>query len=298
MANVNVASPAERVNRDNLKQVQGHIAFARRTPDEEAPECAGGSGYDIAFVDYDVPIRDARPIVDELSLDREGFILVPHPMPCGEERDPDVLKRNYLKEMVPFVKEYFNASWVTTTDLGGVNIRSIGGSSFGSSPATDGNQGEKGRNLVRNFGAGYAHCDFSPVAAPVVAARDNQLQGNEIRSYSRLLIIQTWRVLSPPPQDLPLTLCDSSTISDGDLLDVSQNKYGTTGRVWIPHFNNSQRWYYFPNMTQDEFIMFKGYDSDAHYRPNSAHSAFDNRRAYPNAIPRESIETRFCVYYE
>ncbi|WP_229172022.1 CmcJ/NvfI family oxidoreductase [Bradyrhizobium altum] len=284
-------------NTKQLERVQGRMGFARRAPGEGADEYTP-AGYGIPFVDHDVTIRNARPIVDELSLDREGFTLIQHKVSCANERDPAILRKNYLEEMVPFIKDYFNASWVTTADLGGVVIRSIGGSnSFPGGSVTDAMDSANKRS-VRSFGAGFAHIDFSPVAGPMIAARDNQLQNIEIRSYSRLMIIQTWRVLSQPPHDFPLAFCDGSSILDADLVDASQTKYGATVRAWIPHYNPSQRWYYIPDMTPDELYLFKGYDSDMHYRPWSAHSAFDNRRAYPNAKPRESIETRFYVYYE
>src|SRR5262249_19287760 len=62
-------------------------------------------------------------------------------------------------------------------------------------------------------------------------------------------------------------------------------------------YNPAQRWYYFPEMTADEVILFKGYDSESHYQPRAAHSAFDNRRKHPDATPRASIEGRFFVYF-
>lgn len=297
MENAQRSSSKARVNRDQLRCVQGQIGFARRTPDEQAPTAVTPVGYDIPFVGHDVTIRDARPIVDELSLDREGFSLIPHKMSC-DERDPETFKKKYLEEMVPFIKDYFNASWVATVDLGGVTLRSIGGNSFFRGGSVTDGADEAGKRAVRNFGAGYAHCDYAPVAGPQIAARDNQLQGNEIRSYSRLMIIQTWRALSPPPQDFPLAFCDSSSILDDDLVEVPQTKYGATIRIWLPYYNSAHRWYYFPDMTRDELILFKGYDSKVHYKSRSAHSAFDNRHTTPNAKPRESVETRFYVYYD
>ncbi|MCP3419599.1 hypothetical protein NLM16_36390 [Bradyrhizobium brasilense] len=290
------SSSAARV-RDGLESVTGQISFARRVP-EERPAAVAPTGYNISFVDHDVTIRDARPIVDDLSLDREGFALIQHKIACANERDPEVFKRKYLEEMVPFIKDYFNASWVSSADLGGVTIRSIGGnSSFGGS-ISDGSRGEADRRAVRNYGAGFAHCDYAPVAGPQMAARDSQLQGIELRTYSRLMIIQAWCALSPPPQDLPLAFCDASSIPEADLVVTPQTKYGATLGVWIPYYSPFHRWYYFPDMTRDEFVLFKGYDSDAHYKPRSAHAAFDNRRAYPNASPRESVETRYYVYYD
>ncbi|MCC8957519.1 hypothetical protein H8B02_29975 [Bradyrhizobium sp. Pear77] len=294
MGNATRSSSSGRVDREHLECVQGRFSFALRSPDEGTPEYK--TGYDIPFVEHDVTIRNARPIVDELSLDKEGFTLIQHKMSCLNEHDPQVLRKKYLEELVPFVKDYFNASWVATADVGGVTLRSLGGDSFGGT--ADGAGGEAGKLPVRNFGAGFAHIDYSPVAGPMIAARDNQLQSIEIRSYSRLIILQTWRAISSPPQDFPLAFCDGSSISNADLVDTPQTRYGATIRAWIPHYNPSHRWYYFPDMTSDELVLFKGYDSAMHYHPWSAHSAFDNRRACPNARPRESIETRVYVYYE
>ncbi|MFQ3459003.1 CmcJ/NvfI family oxidoreductase [Bradyrhizobium sp. UFLA01-814] len=303
MRNTSRSSPTARLDRDELESVTGQIVFARRSTDER-PAAAPPIGYgDFSFVDRDVTIRNARPIVDELSLDKEGFALIQRKLSCANERDPEAFKRKYLEEMVPFIKDYFSASWVTTVDLGGVTLRSIGGNFFRCAEGEGGVEigkgaDEAGKYSLRNYGAGYAHCDYAPIAGPQVAARDSQLQGIEIRSYSRLMIIQTWRALSPPPQDLPLAFCDGSSILEADLVEAPLTKLGETIRVWIPHYSPSHRWYYFPDMTQDELVLFKGYDSEAHFKPKSTHSAFDNRRATPNAKPRESVETRFYVYYD
>jgi hypothetical protein len=112
------------------------------------------------------------------------------------------------------------------------------------------------------------------------------------------MIIQTWRALSPPPQNFPLAFCDASSLSEQDFLDTYYRNYGVTHKGWVLHHNPAHRWYYMPDMTADEFFLFTGYDSKTHHRPWSAHAAFDNRPAYPDAKPRESVESRFYVYYE
>ncbi|MCC8943337.1 hypothetical protein H8A99_44790 [Bradyrhizobium sp. Arg68] len=303
MGNAKRSSSAAQVNREELESLTAQISFARRTPDER-PAAVAPIGYDnISFVDHEVTIRNARPIVDELSLDKEGFALIQHKMSCANERDPEAFKKKYLEEMAPFIKDYFSASRVTIVDYGGVILRSIGGNFFrleseGAGVEVGKDAGEAGKHSVRNYGAGFAHCDYAPIAGPQIAARDSQLQGIEIRSYSRLMIIQTWRALSPPPQDLPLAFCDGSSIPEADLVATPLTKFGEIISAWIPYYSPSHRWYYFPEMTQHEVVLFKGYDSDAHYKPRSAHSAFDNRRAYPNAKPRESVETRLYLYYD
>lgn len=286
------ASSEAKEGRDQLECVQGRMNFARRTSDENAPAAATPEGFDLPMVSYEVSIRDARPIVNDLSLDREGFKLVKHKASSVSEPDPEIMAQKYLAEMVPFIKDYFNASRVATVDVGGVTVRSIDESSV---PRA---WGGKNQRTLRNFGAGFAHVDYAPVACPVVAARDAQLQGMEIRPYSRLMIIQAWRALSPPPQDFPLAFCDASSILPADLFETYQRKYGTSIRTLFLHHNPAHRWYYVPELNSDEFFMFKGYDSDTHYDPRSAHAMFDNRHAYPNAKPRKSVEARFYVYYD
>lgn len=109
-----VSSTAQ-INRDQLQSVQGQIAFARRSPGEKAPPFVV-PGSDGPLVSYDVTIRDARPILDELSLDRGGFTLVQHKISCANESDPEVMRDRYLEEMIPFIKDYFRASWVVPNE--------------------------------------------------------------------------------------------------------------------------------------------------------------------------------------
>lgn len=288
----NAIRASSKIDRDKLEGVQARIGFARRTPDEQAPAFVTPTGYSNPWVSHEVTVRDVHPIVNELSLDNEGFVLVPHETSCANEHNPEIFKKKYLEEMVPFIKDYFKASWVLPTDLGGVTIRSLKENSFHRP------EGGEGKRLVRSHVAGFAHCDYSPVAGPHIAARDTQLQGLEIRPYSRMMLIQTWRALSKPPHDFPLAFTDAATVSDADLLDTPYINYGASTRSWALHYNPSTRWYYYPQMTAKDLFVFVGYDSDTHYKPRSAHSAFDNRPNSPNANPRESVEARFYVYYE
>ncbi|WP_229178342.1 CmcJ/NvfI family oxidoreductase [Bradyrhizobium ivorense] len=280
------ASSAARVNRDDLECVKSQMGFARRSPDENAPEVfwSPTEKNPPPMVGYDVTIRNARPIVNELSLDREGFVLVKHKTSCANERDPAIVTDKYLEEMVPFLKDYFHASWVVPKRVGtGVVVRSM----------------EKVFSGVRNAsGPGLAHIDYASIAAPLLAARDSQAQGIPLRSYSRLMIIHAWRVLSPPPHDLPLALCDRSSVLDTDIFEYDNiNSVGESFRGCALHFNPNHRWYYFPDLSRDELILFKSYDSKEGCNAQGAHTGFDNRRAYPNARPRESIEARFFVYF-
>jgi hypothetical protein len=115
-----------------------------------------------------------------------------------------------------------------------------------------------------------------------------------------MLIVQAWRALSPPPQDFPLAVCDLGTL---DPLDICPHDWspkqepGYTFRSSLVQYSADQRWYYFPRMIEDEVLLFGIYDSNAHFNSGAPHSGFDDRRAYPDALPRESVEARFFVYF-
>jgi hypothetical protein len=268
-----------RANREQLKGVRSEVTYARRLTESDRADFFLPR-YDIPFIKHETTIRDARSIENDLSLDREGFVLVKHKTSCAEIRDPGIMRQKYLEEMVPFIQTYFNASWVTVpSNRLAVVLRTESTEGFGT----------------------MAHIDFAPAFGPVAAAREDQAQAIPIRAYSRLLIIQAWRALSPPPQDIPLALCDCSTVKKSDVVTVTQsikNEPGNQVKSCLLHFNPEQRWYYFPELTSDELLLFKGYDSDRYNDVFAAHCAFDNREAYPDANPRASVEGRFFVFYE
>nr|WP_276575463.1 CmcJ/NvfI family oxidoreductase [Bradyrhizobium sp. Oc8] len=280
------ANTAAQVKRDQLDSVKGEIGFVPRTS-REGPTYEV-SGYVNQIVSHEVSIRDARPIVDKLSLDREGFILVNHAISSLNESDPRVMTSKYVEEMASFLKSHFNASWVVPYAQGG-----LGAAIHRSADAAKVAGATRGRARV-------AHIDFSPKSAPVIAALSDQANGFRSRSYSRMMLIQTWCALSPAPQDFPLALVDGSTVVDTDIVEDCRTdpSVDIESALWLLQHSPGQHWYYFSDMKPNEFILFKGYDSEDYGNPRSAHTAFDNRRAFPDATPRESIETRFFVYFK
>lgn len=263
-------------DRERLDAVTGAMHFAPRSPEEERPK-------------HDVTIRNARPIVNELSLDREGFCLIQHPNPCANERNPEVLCQTYAREMIPFIQDYFGTSRVVPK-LDAVIFRRAG------VPVLDGAHGTPVSGVREPSTS--AHIDYMPIAGPMLAAMANQGLGIPITSYSRLVIVNTWRAISAPPQDFPLAVCDDTSIPEADIVshDFTDHATGVSWAAGLPRYNPRHRWYYFPHMTEDELLLFKGYDSERFFKV--AHGAFDNRLAFADAKPRESIEARFYVYFD
>ncbi len=106
-----------------------------------------------------------------------------------------------------------------------------------------------------------------------------------------------WRVISQPPQDVPLAVCDARTVTPADLIaadaifDAPDRPEWSFEGIVVAH-HPAHRWHWFSDMTRDEALVFKTNDSDrgrAHCVP---HVAFDNPDAGPQVAPRASIEMR------
>ena len=117
------------------------------------------------------------------------------PKSADQVTNVDVLRQHYLDEVAAFVKEQLGADCVIPRRKG-FYLRNAG-------PKVGAGQ---------SLPAGYVHIDYAQDAGPVLAETENKLQGLPNRRYSRLLIIQAWRSVSPPPQDLPLALCDARSL--------------------------------------------------------------------------------------
>jgi len=234
-------------------------------------------------------IRSARSLAT--SLDREGFILVPHISQVEDfrliEEDPEVDKL-YTDEMATLLREV----------TGGVFAMMLGTGKkrFGES-ATD-----LLAPLINAKPARYAHADNTDASAQelferITAAADGRLPPN-----ARWALYNMWRAVSPPPQDFPLAVCDASSVEPGDEVTVTavtstrgmgDMRHDTTGYVHNP----AHRWHYFPDMTRDEVIVFKAHDSLEGAVRRVPHTAFTDPSCPPGTPTRASVEARGLVIF-
>jgi hypothetical protein len=64
-------------------------------------------------------------------------------------------------------------------------------------------------------------------------------------------------------------------------------------------YSPDHRWFYFPEMTPDEAILLKCYDSATDGRTRfGPHTAFVDPTTPADAPPRESIELRTLVFHK
>jgi hypothetical protein len=237
-----------------------------------------------------VTITDARGRVT--SLDREGFRLVSHRSAIddfeGIELDPD-RNASYMAELLQLLAEETGAARVMM--LSGAKQR------FGEAAT------EQLAPLVNAKPARYPHADNTDASsAQLIKVFSQGIADLGMEEYSRVALYNLWRCVSPPPQDSPLAVCDARTVSPRDELPVTavtevlgmgEVRHETTSYMYNP----DHRWYYFPDMTRDEVIIFKSHDTDEKRARRVAHTAFDDPDCPPGAPPRASVEARILALY-
>src|SRR6202040_677952 len=114
----------------------------------------------------------------------------------------------------------------------------------------------------------------------------------------RFAIVQVWRPIRHPAATFPLAICDARTLSPDDLV-ISERIYpNRVGRTYAITYNPEHVWYWFPRMRREEALVFKVFDSAVDGRARwTAHTAFEDPTAPPNARPRESIEIRTLAFF-
>ncbi len=235
-------------------------------------------------------ITNARPLTTD--LDREGFLLVRHASSIADfsriEEDPDVDQR-YVAEMTDLLAEVTGAAKVVL--LGGGKKR------YGETAT------EELSPLLNAKPARYPHADNTDASsAELISMIGLFVDDIDLADYSRHAMYNAWRAVSPPPQDIPLAVCDARTVQPADevtIRAVSLERLGeithdTTGY----RHSESHRWHYYPNMTRDEVLVFKAHDTDPHRSRRVPHTAFADPSCPAGVATRASVEVRALALYK
>jgi hypothetical protein len=129
---------------------------------------------------------------------------------------------------------------------------------------------------------------------------------NIVEHARRILVTQFWRNLGPPKMDLPLALCDARTVGADEARPFVVTNYAGAGgqfealAVSAPTEPDRHHWYTFPEMSADETIAFRTYDTDivraggTFFTP---HTAFRDPEVEVGKPPRSSIELRATCFF-
>jgi hypothetical protein len=229
-----------------------------------------------------VPIYDARSIVDSISLDREGFALVRQRSAVKDFYNDDEVRSTYYPEAERLIKQATGADRVFVFDHT-VRKRIAG--------AAD-------RSGGLRQPVGRVHVDHTDKSGPQ-RVRDLIPDEADALLKGRVQIINLWRPIRGPLQDAPLAVCDARTVKFDELVGSDLVYPNRVGETYSVKYNPEHRWFYVPEMTADEILLLKCFDSKTDGRARFApHTAFVDPATPANAAPRESIELRTLVFHK
>lgn len=235
-----------------------------------------------------VPIHDVRGT--EVSYDVQGFALVPHTTTVTDFRDPEQITSRYRGELEEVVRGVTGATRIAVWKGGAARLAARH-QDFGAEGTT--------------YPSPTVHGDYTENSAPGVLS--DLVGEEEARRWlaGRYAIFSLWRAFSPPPQDVPLCLLDYTTIDvakERQLGDVYYGKGPIGQRMHLEGsgylYSPRHRWCYFRDMTRDELLLLKTYDSDHTRAWQTPHTSFVDPSAPPEAPPRESFDIRAAVLWE
>ena len=243
------------------------------------------------YAPYPVTIRNAR-LSGPFTLEEHGFCLGQHRSAITSWADNYGPESAYAHEVGDVAMRLSGADLVVP--LGGMLRDSVDTGPTIQPPAAE------------------AHVDFTRRSAERIAGNLYQRARPAGSGFRRFIAFSLWRALSPPPQDMPLALCEGQSVRDDEgthntKVDVQEIP---TGEALFPpiegeenmtaatifHHSPAHRWWYFPDMEPDEVVFIKFYDSERRGAWRCPHTAFrDTTR--PDAHPRRSMEFRAIAYF-
>jgi hypothetical protein len=229
---------------------------------------------------HKVTIRNGRAFSDRFALERDGFRFVRHDTRVADFFNEDEVRRVYYPEMEALVKAESGASRVVVFDH---TLRTA-------------DDDERASRKIREP-VSRVHNDYTEWSAPQ-RVRDLLPQEADDLLKRRFAIVQVWRPIRNPVETFPLAICDARSLSADDLV-ISERRYpNRVGQTYAITYNPEHAWYWFPLMRRSEALVFKVYDALKDGRARwTAHTAFDDPTAPPDARPRESIEIRTLAFF-
>jgi hypothetical protein len=267
------------------------------------------------------PIYNGR-LKPNLTLDTAGFELAKQTLPNINFYNEEEILSIYYNQVSEFIKSASGAYKVFAFD------HVVRNSDVSLNYAV--------KNGVKVGGpATVVHGDYAMLGAPM--RRDNfalppKVDDTFIKTHKerplihpeemaelkgrRFAIVNLWRsFIDPPVVDMPLTFCDCATVTKEDYVALEFRYSDRTFETYAGAYSDKQRWYYFPQMTKDEVVLLKTYDSQGilwknqpNYAPynqkessipvsSTLHSAVKDPRLGQDYAKRQSIEVRTIVFY-
>ena len=230
----------------------------------------------------EVEIHDGRSHEAAFSLDQQGFVIKPFEGGFVDFDNDDAIKSIFYPQVADFVKRHTGARRVEIFDK---TIRRR-------LPADLSQQTDEKRPAVL-----LVHSDYTPNSGP---ARVRDILPDECEDLltRRVAFYNVWKPLFDVVEELPLACCDCQSSVDDDMLVMKLRYRDRTGEIFVMRHSANHKWWYFSQMTPNEALLLKTYDSEIDGRARfMGHTAFEDPTTPPDAVKRQSIELRTMAFF-
>ena len=269
---------------------------------------------DVEWKGYEVWIENGR--LEQQALDAQGFALYQNELPDDSInfKDSKDVTGRYYPLCEAFLRDKLGCSVAAAFDH---NVRFSG---------SNAERLANGKGATVQQPLGVVHGDYTAVSAPrrLMALANGSASSNDVRGEGAVLdetlvnsatvtksrryaIINLWRSTDRdnPVETNPLACIDAQTVSAEDWRTLQIHYTDRVGENILPCFSDSHKWVYFPQMTHDEVLILKQWDSAGGFAQNNPemekvnstcclHSAFLEPWGLTDKTTRQSIEVR-CV---
>jgi len=233
-------------------------------------------------------IKDFRDHVQDMTVREHGFQLIHHTTKAGFDRTLETIA-TYRAETEAMLREAFDADFILCWDYKArTNDREElppGAWNF------DDMREREGVSIM-------PHSDHTKKSGPLVVKNTLPVDLHEkyLDGTYELMLVNTWRPILPVIEDQPLAVCDARSVEIDDLVPCDRVVVDRLGEIYLLRYNKQQSWYWVEHQKQDEVLVFVTWASEADGRARTCfHASFSNSRAPPDAVPRQSVETRSLV---
>lgn len=264
--------------------------FCRATVQYATPNGATlGQGTDI-----EVEIHDARA-AGLPGWRACGFELVHHRSTVQDWTDDNEIAEVHYPEVEALARDLTGCEFALVSD----HVKRS------AEPAKRAREQSPVRLVHSDFAANYgdivrgAYRDVHGRGAATLAR--SGLTSADIENARRIVMMQFWRNLGAAKMDHPVAFCDARTVTPAEARPFRYTGYVAGGRAFdaiaivSPEDPSQHGWYVFPEMTPDEVVAFRTYDTElvgtgqTFFTP---HSSFRDPEVELGRPSRFSIELR------
>lgn len=273
-----------------------------------------GPGSSFQLADHDRTVHDIRGKEKEFTTDNSGFAVYDDPAQEKAFTDDATVRNGYYQEVETMLRKRLPG--IKKVVIFDHTIRR--------------RKKDSPRQPVQQV-----HVDQTPGAAEVRVRRHLPHDEAEELLKGRYQIINVWRPIENPASDFPLAVIDWRSTAPGDFVPTdlmypkradsahddddrgkeklpdpstynSSEGYEPRGETLGVAPNEQHRFYYMKDMTPDEVMLLKCFDSRGEGMPQGVkglavrtpHTAFIDPNTPQDAPGRQSIEVRCLVFYE